>query len=57
MIYQYKCNACNTQIEIERGINEPERSPACMDCHGTMARVWNTPAITFRGKGFYSTDN
>ena len=57
MIYQYKCNQCNTEIEIERGINEPERSPSCMDCHGTMARVWNTPAITFRGKGFYSTDH
>lgn len=56
MIYQYKCNVCNTEIEIERGIKEPERVPTCIDCHGTMSRVWNSPAITFNGAGFYTTD-
>ena len=57
MIYQYKCNACNTQVEVERSIRDEERAPICMDCHGTMSRVWNSPAITFNGAGFYSTDN
>ena len=56
MIYQYKCNACNTEIEIERGIRDPEVAPICIDCHGTMNRVWSSPAITFNGAGFYVND-
>ena len=56
MIYQYKCNACNTEIEIERGIRDPEVAPICIDCHGTMSRVWSSPAITFNGAGFYVND-
>ncbi len=27
----------------------------CFDCHIPMIRKWDTPAITFKGKGFYST--
>lgn len=57
MIYQYKCNQCNTEIEVERSIHDPERAPTCIDCHGTMARVWNSPAITFNGPGFYVNDS
>lgn len=57
MIYQYKCNQCNTELEVERSIKDEERAPVCIDCHGTMARIWNSPAITFNGPGFYSTDN
>ena len=56
MIYQYKCNQCNTELEVERGITEEERAPACIDCHGTMSRVWSAPHIEFRGRCFYSTD-
>lgn len=56
MIYQYKCNACNTELEVERSIHEEALSPTCIDCHATMSRVWTTPAIEFKGRGFYSTD-
>ena len=55
MIYQYKCSACNTEIEIERGIRDPEVAPICIDCHGTMVRVWNSPAFK-PGPGMYSYD-
>ena len=57
MKYQYKCNQCNTEIEVERSIKDEERAPVCIDCHGTMSRVWNAPVITFSGPGFYTTDN
>lgn len=56
MRYQYKCNACNTELEVERSITEEERAPVCMDCHNTMSRVWSSPAISFKSPGFYSTD-
>lgn len=57
MIYQYRCNACNKELEVERSIHDPERAPTCIDCHGTMTRIWNSPAISFNASGFYSTDN
>ena len=56
MIYQYKCNQCNTELEVERSIHDEERAPTCIDCHGTMARVWNSPGIEFKGRGFYVND-
>ena len=56
MIYEYKCNQCNTNLEIERSITEEERAPICTHCYGTMSRVWNAPPITFNGVGFYTTD-
>lgn len=57
MIYQYKCNQCNAEVEVERSIKDEERAPVCIDCHSTMARLWNSPAITFNGAGFYTTDS
>lgn len=56
MIYQYKCNRCNTEMEVERSIHDPERAPTCIDCHGTMARVWTSFAFK-PAPGMYSHDN
>ena len=56
MIYGYVCK-CGSAIQIERSIHEEVIAPTCYDCHETMARVWDTPPITFKGAGFYSTDN
>lgn len=56
MRYQYKCNQCNSELEVERSMQDEERAPICMDCHATMSRVWSAPAIEFKGKGWYSTD-
>ena len=56
MIYGYKCK-CGSTIEIERSMHEEALAPLCIDCHETMTRVWDTPAITFKGAGFYKTDN
>jgi predicted nucleic acid-binding Zn ribbon protein len=56
MQYDYRCPDCNGEITIERSIHEDPREPSCFDCHIPMIRKWDTPAITFKGKGFYSTD-
>lgn len=56
MIYQYKCNQCNSEVEVERSIKDKALAPICTNCHGTMSRVWNAPAIEFKGRGFYTTD-
>ena len=56
MIYSFKCK-CGLQVEVERSIHDDLIAPVCTDCHETMSRVWDTPAITFKGAGFYKTDN
>lgn len=55
MIYSYSCE-CGSTLDIERSIHEESVSPTCYDCKKTMGRVWSSPAITFTGKGFYTTD-
>ena len=55
MQYDYRCPDCNTVLTIERSIHEEPREPSCFDCHISMVRKWGSPAITFKGKGFYST--
>ena len=47
---------CNNELTIERSIHEEPREPTCFDCHVSMIRKWDSPSITFKGKGFYSTD-
>ncbi|NBQ63978.1 MAG: hypothetical protein EBT95_00175 [Verrucomicrobia bacterium] len=51
-IYEYQCEHCQkleeTQIHFEVG-------PDCPNCFRTMKRVWSSPAVHFKGKGFYST--
>ena len=57
MLYEYKCNKCKSVLEIERSIHAEANAPLCIDCHELMDRVWNTPGISFKGSGFYSTDH
>lgn len=52
--YDFKCIACNSQIEFEKTIND-DAYPKC--CNKVMQRVWTAPAAIFNGSGFYSTDN
>jgi putative FmdB family regulatory protein len=54
MQYDYRCPDCNSELTIERSIHEEASTPMCFECHETMSRVWDSPAITFKGKGFYS---
>jgi putative FmdB family regulatory protein len=56
MIYQYECPGDGEVIEIERSISEPEGEYACATCGAKLRRIYNAPAIEFRGKGWYSTD-
>ena len=55
MIYDYKCGKCSATLSVERSIHEEASTPMCFECHETMSRVWDSPAITFKGKGFYTT--
>lgn len=57
MIYDYKCDTCKTELQVERSIHAEASAPTCSDCKSLMTRVWGVGAINFNAPGFYSTDN
>ena len=54
-IYEYKCNDCGDRHEIIQKINEAPMSH-CPKCGGEMKKLFSSPAIQFKGSGFYKTD-
>lgn len=55
--YAYKCERCGYTTDVHRSMHENEIAPFCGDCCQQMIRVWSAPEITFKGSGFYKTDN
>lgn len=54
--YEYVCDSGHNVL-IERSMTEPEGNPTCTapECNQNLKRVYSTPSISFKGKGFYST--
>ena len=55
-VYTYTCNNCKNNVDIARGISDPEGLYECDTCGSVMSRVYSSPSIQFSGSGFYSTD-
>lgn len=54
-IYEYQCNQCNERHEIiQRFSDNPLEH--CPKCGGEMKKLISSPAIQFKGSGFYKTD-
>ena len=54
-IYEYLCSQCNERHEIIQRISE-EPLTHCPKCGGEMKKLISSPAIQFKGSGFYKTD-
>lgn len=54
-IYEYQCTSCNERHEIIQRISE-EPLTHCPKCGGDMKKLISSPAIQFKGSGFYKTD-
>ena len=54
--YEYVCESGHECL-IERPMSAPEGNPTCTapECSKSLKRIYSTPAISFKGKGFYST--
>lgn len=52
--YEFEC--CGITQEVTVSIREQLPKPVCSMCNGDMHRVYNPFGISFKGKGFYSTD-
>lgn len=54
-LYEYRCQQCHRHFEILQKINEKSLD-TCPECGGAMFRLISSPAIQFRGSGWYITD-
>ena len=53
--YEFTCDPCEITRMCVFGIND-DKQATCTQCKQPMRRSYTSPAITFKGKGFYSTD-
>ena len=54
-LYEYLCDACGHRFEIIQKYSDPPVG-TCPQCGGTVSKQISSPAIQFRGTGFYVTD-
>ena len=54
-LYEYQCQQCAERVEILQKISDPPYSH-CPKCGGEMKKLLSSPAIQFKGSGFYKTD-
>ena len=54
-IYEYKCEACGKRMEKLQKISDPP-CKKCPACGGALKKLISSPAIQFKGNGFYITD-
>lgn len=54
-IYEYQCVKCSERHEIIQRISDPPLEH-CPKCGGDMKKLFSSPAIQFKGSGFYKTD-
>ena len=54
-IYEYRCPKGH-QYERSEGFQAPSEH-RCPSCGGRSRRLISLPAVIFKGRGFYSTDN
>ena len=54
-IYEYQCNDCNEREELIQSFSDAPLTE-CPKCGGAMKKLFSSPAIQFKGSGFYKTD-
>jgi putative FmdB family regulatory protein len=54
-IYEYICDSCNHQFEIQQSMNDNALTE-CPQCSGKIRRVFGLNSVIFKGSGFYCND-
>jgi putative FmdB family regulatory protein len=55
-LYEYQCEACNRRFEVIRKFSDPELEVCTLCGKGPVQRLISSPAIQFKGSGWYITD-
>jgi len=54
-LYEYLCDACGHRFEKIQKFSDPLVAE-CPKCGGAVHKLMSSPAIQFKGSGFYITD-
>ena len=55
-LYEYECDACGRRFEVIQKFSDPPVD-ICKECgSGPVHRLLSSPAIQFKGTGWYITD-
>lgn len=54
-LYEYECNDCGHRFERIQRFSDPLAS-TCPACGGAVRKLLSSPAIQFKGTGWYVTD-
>ncbi len=54
-LYEYQCDSCGERFERIQKFSDPPVS-ACPACGAPVRKLISSPAIQFKGSGFYITD-
>jgi putative FmdB family regulatory protein len=55
-LYEYQCEECGARFERIRKFSDPPLDEPCPTCGGPIRKLISSPAIQFKGKGWYVTD-
>jgi putative FmdB family regulatory protein len=54
-LYEYQCDKCAHRFEVIQKYSDPPIGE-CPKCGGAVKKLFSSPAIQFKGSGFYITD-
>ena len=54
-IYEYQCQTCGKRSELLQRMDDPPMA-ACPECGGEVKKLISSPAVQFKGSGWYVTD-
>ena len=54
-LYEYQCDACAHRFEVIQKFSDPPID-VCPKCGGAVKKLLSSPAIQFKGTGWYITD-
>ena len=54
-LYEYECESCGSRFERIQKFSDPPVA-VCPKCGGPVRKLLSSPAIQFKGSGFYITD-
>ena len=54
-IYEFRCTKCGNRTEVIQKISD-KKPTRCKKCRGRLEKLVSSPAIQFKGEGWYVTD-
>ena len=54
-LYEYQCEACGHRFEVIQKFSDPPVE-TCQRCEGAVRKLLSSPAVHFKGSGWYITD-